>query len=116
MMIFSALFSAWAALAAPEQPAEELADPASAAEGNVSADEVEFTDEVDPSENDRWECYDHGGHRRGYCLARCERGHRYRAVTERIKIRGNRDYCERRARKHCRGRGGLDDWCFGERD
>lgn len=116
MMLFSAMFSAWAALAAPEQPVEALADQATAAEGDVSAGEVEFTDEVEPSEDSRWECYDHGGHRRGHCLARCERGHRYRAVTERIEIRGDRDDCERRARKRCRGRGGLDDWCFGERD
>ncbi|WAS92448.1 hypothetical protein [Nannocystis punicea] len=116
MMIFNALFSAWAALAAPEQPVEELADEVTAAD-DVSVDDVEFTDEVDPSENDLWECYDDDDyHARGYCLALCERGHRYRRVTDRIRIRGNRDFCERRARRHCRGRGGLEDVCFGERD
>ncbi|PCC72381.1 hypothetical protein [Nannocystis exedens] len=116
MMIFNVLFSAWAALAAPERPVEEIADEAATQAGDVSTDEFDLTDEVDPSESERWECYDDDHHRRGYCLARCERGRRYRAVTDRIKIRGNRDYCERRAYKHCRGRGGLDDWCFGERD
>lgn len=115
MMIFNALFSAWAALAAPEQPVEALAEEAAAALADVSIDE--FTDEVDPSEASRWECYDDDDfHARGYCLARCERGNRYHRVTDKVRIRGNRDLCVRRAKQFCRGRGGVEHRCFGERD
>jgi hypothetical protein len=114
MMIFNALFSAWAALAAPEQPVEELADEVTAAD-DVSADDVEFTDEVDPDEARWWRCYDRP-HSRGYCLARCEGSHRFRRVTDEVRVRGDRGLCERRARRYCRGRGGVDDVCFGGRD
>lgn len=121
MMIFNALFSAWAALAAPEQPVEDLADEVTAADDmstdeDVFTDDFDFTDEVDPSESGRWMCYaDHTRHKRGFCLARCERGHRLVRATERIRIRGNRDFCERRARRACRDRGGVRNVCFGER-
>jgi len=105
------LFAAMAALAAPEQPVEELAD-------DVAAEDLEFTDEADVSERARWECYDEDDHyNRGYCLARCEDSWRHKAVTKKIRIRGNRDYCERRARKHCKRNGDrLDYACFGDRD
>lgn len=117
MLIFSALFSAWAALAAPDQPIEELLEDGIASEeGEVS--EFDFTDETDPSEGSRWECYDDDDFKkRGYCLARCEDQKGYRAVTDKIKIRGNRDFCERRARRFCKKRGDhVRNWCFGERD
>lgn len=119
MLMFNALiklqaglFAVVAALAAPEQPVEELADDVAAAE------DLEFTDEAEVSERARWECYDHDDHhKRGYCLARCEDSWRVKAVTGEIRIRGNRDYCERRARKHCKRRGDrLDYYCFGDRD
>lgn len=125
MLIFNALtklqaglFAALAAVAAPEQPVEELADDVAAPEGDLATDELEFTDAVDPSERARWECYDDwDDHNRGYCLARCEDDWRYKAVTKKIRISGNRDFCKRRARKHCKREGDrLENWCFGERD
>ncbi|HEY8378880.1 MAG TPA: hypothetical protein VIK91_20450, partial [Nannocystis sp.] len=75
-----------------------------------------------------WRCYGpNTRERRGYCLADCDDDDDdgshfdnddgdYRRVTGKIRIRGNRDMCRRRARQYCNSRGRrLDNWCFGER-
>lgn len=112
----AAVFGAVAALAGPEPVTEELEYDDALTE---SADpELDLTDEVSPTEAPRWECWDRGEYkRRGYCLARCDDDWRYHRVTDRIRVRGNRDYCERRARRYCDRRNDrLERACFGERD
>lgn len=116
----AALFSAFAALAAPgAAPVEELEQIVVPDEGSAAEQELNFTDEVDPSERSRWRCYDDDDHEwRGYCLVRCDDDDHdeYQRVTDKIKIRGNRDFCRKRARRYCNRRGDhVDDWCFGER-
>lgn len=117
------LFSAFAALAAAgepaAQPAPELEQIVASEPGDASAPELDFTDEADPTESKRWRCYDDDDWKKyGYCLARCDDDDKwdYERVTDKIRVRGNRDFCKRRARKYCNRRGDhLDDWCFGDR-
>lgn len=127
------LLSAFAALAMAveptAQPVEELEDIIAPADEAAGDEELAFTDEGDPSAREReWQCYrDTNRETRGYCLADCDNddddGHHfdnddgdYRRVTGKIKIRGNRDMCRKRARQYCRSRGErLDNWCFGDR-
>ena len=109
------VFGVVAALAGPEQPTEEIEYDDTLFE---SADpEFDLTDEVSPTEAPRWECWDRNEvKKRGYCLARCDDGRSFRRVTDRIRVRGNRDFCERKARQYCRGhRDRLERACFGER-
>ena len=113
------IFGALAAVAAPDaDAATEAVESAEPAEAAPEAD-FDIADAVDPSERPRrWECWDYGEReRRGWCLARCTDSWRYRPVTSRIRVRGNRDYCASRARRYCRQRDErVRDWCFGERD
>ena len=125
----ASLYSAITALAMAVEPAtppaDALEDIVLLEEGDASDPELDFTDEGDPAARDReWRCFrDSDRESRGNCLVRCDDewddddDDDYRAVTSKIRIRGNRDYCQRRARKHCNRQGDrLEKWCFGERD
>jgi hypothetical protein len=122
MLFFNALIKlqavmfGLAALAGPEPPAAELEYDDGLFESSDPA--FDLTDEARPTEAARWECWDRDEYkRRGYCLARCEDSLSYRRVTDRIRVRGNRDFCQKKARQYCRGRNDrLDRACFGERD
>jgi hypothetical protein len=138
MLLFNAftklqagLLSAFTALTMAVEPAappvEELEEIVLPEEGDAADPGLEFTDEGDPTARREWRCYDDDDREwRGHCLVRCDDddGHfgdnddddDYRAVTGKIRIRGNRDLCRRRARNYCKRRGDrVDDWCFGDR-
>lgn len=110
------LLAATAALASPTGGAtvEEFTDEATGAAAD--APEMSLADDDDPSL--RATCYDDDFRpRRGHCLAKCDRGRRFRTVSEERRIEGNNDWCRQRARRFCRDRGDrLDDWCWGRSD
>lgn len=127
----ASLYSAITALAMAVEPAtpptDALEDIVLLEEGDASEPGLDLTDEGDPTARQQWRCYDNDDREwRGNCLVRCEDDDHhwgdnddddeYRAVTGKIRIRGNRDLCRRRARNYCRRRGDrVDNWCFGER-
>lgn len=112
----AALFAAFAALAAPGESATQ---PDGAPGLRVPAgDEVTEEDEDASERRKEWRCWDDDEQqKRGYCLARCDDDDFYRVLTNKIRVRGNRDFCQRIARKSCKRRGDtLRDWCFGSRE
>lgn len=123
MLFFNALtklgavtFGVVAMLVAPEQFTEDRSYDDGLYES--SDPQLDLTDEVTPSEASRWECWDWDDVRpRGHCLARCDDGWSYHRVTDKIRVRGNRDFCKRKAQQYCKRRNDkLERSCFGERD
>ncbi len=111
-------FNVWLIAGALSSPAsgevaDEVADGASAPVEEQP--ELSLADEDDPTLR-AWCFDDDDRHRRGYCLAKCERSRHYRAVSDEVRIEGNNHWCRQRAKRFCRERREwLDDWCWGGR-